>query len=164
MPQPPLPPQAAFLAPLVGHWVGEGEGLWTADPRFRYREEVTFAATGKAFLAYQQRTQAIDDARPLHAEAGYLRASAEGEVELLIVQPTGFAEIHTGTFDGAELTVRLAQLTHTPTALPVTDVLRHFRVAGETLTYQLQLAMNGESLADHLRGTLVRSAPPALSG
>lgn len=155
MPGPPLPPQASYLAPLVGRWAGEGEGLWTADPPFRYREEVTFAATGKPFLAYQQRTQAADG-RPLHAEAGYLRATGDAGVELLIVQPTGFAEIHLGRFTGTELQLDLAQLDRTPTALAVTNLRRQLRVEGDRLSYLVRIAMNGEALADHLRATLTR--------
>lgn len=158
MPYPELPPPARFLAPLVGRWTGEGAGQWPAEPRFRYREEVSFLPTGKAFLAYQQRTWALDDARPLHGEVGYLRAAGAGDVELLVVQPTGFAEIHVGTFAGGELVVRLAELTRAPTALPVTAVERRASVAGDLLDYRLRIAMNGEPLADHLRGRLVRDS------
>ncbi len=92
-----LPAAAAYLSPLVGAWVGHGQGLWPAHPVFRFREEVTFAATGKAFLTYQQRTFALDDGRALHVETGYLRGVGGDGVEFLIVQPTGFTEIHTGT-------------------------------------------------------------------
>lgn len=156
MTEPDLPVQAEYLLPLAGRWAGEGEGLWVADPPFRYREEVTFTPTGKPFLAYHQRTQALDDGRALHAETGYLRATGTGGVEMLIVQATGFAEIHTGTLAGSLLTLKLAHLGRTPTALGVTDLQRHLTIGADTLTYKVRIAMNGEPLADHLQGHLRR--------
>ena len=149
------------LTDLVGRWVGEGQGQWPADPPLRYGEEVVFAATGKPFLAYRQRTWALTDGRGLHAETGYLRATSAGEVELVVVQPTGFAEIHVGRRVHAELDLRLLHLSRTPTAAPVTDVHRHFTITANTLAYRLSIAMNGEPLADHLQAQLHREVEPA---
>lgn len=155
-----LPAAAACLAPLVGRWAGQGKGLWPAHPVFRFREEVTFTATGKAFLTYQQRTYALDDGRGLHVECGYLRAVGGQQVEFLIVQPTGFTEIHTGTMTPHGLSLQLADLSPSPSALPVTDLHRSIAVDGEVLTYVLRLAMHREPLADHLSGRLLRQRPP----
>lgn len=153
---PELPPQASYLQPLVGRWEGEGEGLWSADPPFRYWEEVTFEPTGKPFLAYRQRTRALDDGRPMHAETGYVRATGDGAVEMLIVQPTGFAEIHRGELRGPTLDLRLLTLARSPSAMAVTDLRRTFIVGDESLEYVVAMAMNHEPIADHLRGQLRR--------
>jgi hypothetical protein len=135
---------------------GHGQGLWPAHPVFRYREEVTFAATGKAFLTYQQRTFALDDGRALHVETGYLRGVGGDGVEFLIVQPTGYTEIHTGTMTPHGLTLQLADLSPSPAALRVTDLYRRIALEGRALTYLLRLAMHQEPLSDHLAG---RAAP-----
>lgn len=157
-----LPPAAACLAPLVGKWMGQGRGLWPSHPAFRFREEVTFTATGKAFLTYQQRTYALDDGRGLHVETGYLRAVGGDAVEFLIVQPTGFTEIHTGTMTPHALTLQLVDISPSPTALTVTDLRRHIDLEQQVLTYLLQLAMHREPLADHLSGRLRRQSPQTM--
>jgi hypothetical protein len=155
-----LPESAGYLRPLVGRWAGEGEGLWIADKAFRYREEVVWATTGKGFLTYHQTTWALDDARALHTETGYLRATGGGGVEALIVQPTGFSEIHVGTFLGEVLALELVALGRCPTALAVTDICRHLALGPDTLSYSVRMAMNHEPLANHLSGHLRRQDGP----
>lgn len=153
-----LPAGAQYLGPLVGHWAGEGQGLWAADSPFRYREEVTFTVTGKPFLHYVQRSWGIENNQPLHTETGYLRATGDGGVEMLIAQPTGFAEIHTGTLSESVLSLALTSLIRTPTALSISELQRQFFFEADTLTYLVRIAMNGEPLADHLRGKLRRES------
>lgn len=155
-----LPEAADYLAPLVGRWVGEGQGHWAAEQPFRYREELTFTATGKPFLSYQQRTWSLTGERQLHGEVGYLRAVGGGQVELLVVQGTGFTEVHVGMLAADRLEVSLTDLGRTPTALPVTGVRRRYQWDGAELTYQIGIAMNGEPLADHLSGRLSRLPGP----
>ena len=155
---PALHPDCAPLAGLLGRWEGEGRGLWAADPPFRYREEVVIDHVGKPFLRYAQRTWALDDGRPMHSELGYLRPARNGGVELLVVQPTGIAEVHAGTLDGGVLELELVHLGVAPSAKPVTGVSRRIWLDdGPSLRYLLRLGMNGEPRADHLEATLGRS-------
>jgi len=149
-------PQCALIAFLIGRWEGEGQGLWVADPAFRYGEEVVIDHVGKAFLRYAQRTWALDDNRSLHSELGYIRPVAGSRVELLIVQPTGIIEIHAGPIAGHTLELEAVVVAVAPTAAPVSGVHRRIRVEGDLLAYTLRLGMNGEPLADHLRATLRR--------
>ena len=91
-----LHPAVAHLAPLLGIWRGAGRGDYpTIDP-FEYTEEVTIGHVGKPFLAYNQRTKSADGT-PMHAECGYWRPAGQRGLELLIVHPSGIAEILVGT-------------------------------------------------------------------
>ncbi len=144
------------IAFLLGTWRGEGAGQYPTIQPFRYREEIRFWHTGKAFLAYRQRTEAAEDGRPLHAEMGYLRVAGEGRVELVIAQPTGFAEIEVGTVRGQRIDLQSTLVGRTPTAKPVTALARSFWLEEDTLRYELRMAMDGGPLRPHLAAVFQR--------
>lgn len=149
-------PQIAPLAFLLGTWRGEGEGRYPTISTFGYGEEVSFRHVGKPFLAYTQRTWALDDQRPLHAETGYLRRTADGALEWLLAHPTGIAEVELGTLDGTTLRLRTADVLATPTAKRVDELTRELTVDGDELRYELHMAAVGEPLTFHLAATLRR--------
>ncbi len=144
------------IAFLLGTWRGEGSGDYPTIQPFRYREEVRFSHTGKTFLVYTQRTEALDDGRPLHSEAGYLRSLGNGRLELVIAQPIGFAEIELGTVVGTRIELESTQVLRTPTAKPVTAIARKIWLDGDTLRYELSMAISGGALVHHLTATLRR--------
>lgn len=149
-------PQVAPLAFLLGTWRGEGHGSYPTIDDFSYGEEIAFSHVGKPFLAYRQRTWATDDRRPLHAETGYLRRTPDGELEWLLVHPTGIAEIELGAQDGHTLRLRTAQVAATPTAKEVSALTREVTVDGDELRYELHLQAVGQPLQFHLAATLRR--------
>lgn len=153
-----LHPQIAPLSFLLGTWQGEGEGRYPTIADFAYGEEVVFTHVGKPFLAYRQRTWALDDQRPLHAEAGYLRRTAEGALEWVLVHPTGVAEIELGELDGTKLRLSTSHVVATPTAKPVEALTRELVIDGDTLRYELHMAAVGQELGFHLAATLHRVA------
>lgn len=163
-----LHPDLALLAPLVGTWEGHGHGEYPTIEPFDYREVSTFTHVGKPFLAYTQRTRAVDDGRPLHAETGYLRALGDGRVELVLVHPTGVAELAAGTVEplddaagdgGTGFVVRLGTTTvaTTATAKEVTAVERVITVSGDRLHYRVAMAAVGHGMTHHLDAELVRA-------
>ncbi len=153
---PPLHPDVAPLAFLLGTWAGEGKGEYPTIAPFSYLEEVTFGHVGKPFLAYAQRTRAADDGRPLHAETGYWRHVGEGAVEVVLSHPTGIAEVLAGRLSGTSLSLESTAVVLTGTAKSVTALRRELSVDGEVLSYRLAMAAVGQPLTHHLAATLRR--------
>jgi hypothetical protein len=151
-----LPSVLAALHFLLGTWVGEGRGEYPTVDDFRYLEETTFAFTGKPVLAYSQRTWMIPDRRAAHAELGYLRPVEDG-VELLLVQPSGVAEVSVGTVAPTRLELASVALARTPTAKSVTEVRRVYELRGDTLSYRLDMAAVDQPLGFHCEADLRRA-------
>jgi hypothetical protein len=148
---------AESLQFLLGEWAGEGVGEYPTIETFRYREEVRFADVGKPFLVYAQRTWALDDGRPLHAETGYWRAGATaGRVEIMLAHPFGATELQEGTVDGQSVRVSSTIVGLTGTAKDITAVERDFDVDGDELRYAVRMAAVGVPLTHHLGATLHR--------
>jgi hypothetical protein len=157
---PELHPDVALLAPLLGTWVGEGRGHYPTIPDYGYIETVTFGHVGKPFLAYEQRTVATDDGRPLHAERGYLRLIDGTRAELVVAQPTGIVEIDEGPLqvvdDSVHLELTSRLVGSTTSAKRVDAIGRSITVDGDVLSYQLKMAAVGLELQDHLAAELHR--------
>jgi THAP4-like, heme-binding beta-barrel domain len=155
-----LHPDLEALAPLLGTWVGRGEGKYPTIEPFEYLEEVVFSHVGKPFLAYAQKTKAVADGRPLHAETGFLRVAQPGRVELVLAHPNGITEIDAGTYsvtgDVIEIELSSTAIGLAPTAKEVTELGRSFRVDGDDLSYTLRMGAVGQSLQDHLAAVLHR--------
>lgn len=150
-----LPPEVQPLEWLLGTWRGEGRGVYPTIDDFTYGEETTFSCNGKPFVAYSQRTWALDDERPFHGETGYLRPRGAG-VEAVIAEPIGIVEVYAGTLAGEELELRTTTIASTPTAKSITDVRRSFRLDGDRLHVVVDMAAVGEPLLPHLDTVLTR--------
>jgi hypothetical protein len=159
---PDLHPDLGALAPLVGTWAGRGAGEYPTIQPFEYLEEVVFSHVGKPFLAYSQKTKAVADGKPLHAETGYVRVPEPGRVELVLAHPSGVTEIEVGSYKvtGNVVDIELATTSVglTPTAKEVSALGRSFRIDGDRLSYSVQMGAVGQPLQHHLAAVLQRKS------
>ncbi|WP_144206599.1 peroxynitrite isomerase [Mycobacterium tilburgii] len=157
---PDLHPDLEALAPLLGTWAGRGVGEYPTIRPFEYLEEVVFSHVGKPFLAYAQKTKAVADGVPLHAEAGYLRVPEPGHLELVLVHPSGVTEIEISSYrvTGGVIDIELATTSMglTPTAKEVSALGRSFRIDGDGLSYSVRMGAVGQPLQHHLAAVLQR--------
>lgn len=157
----PLHPDVEVLSPLLGGWQGRGSGEYPTIDGFDYLESVTFAHVGKPFLTYAQRTSAVDDGRPLHAETGYLRAPDGDRVELVLAHPTGITELDEGSIEitvgGLVLTLISTTIGLSGSAKRVMAVERRIEVDGDDLRYRVAMAAVGRPMTHHLQAHLTRT-------
>jgi THAP4-like, heme-binding beta-barrel domain len=155
---PPLHPDAAPLAFLLGTWAGEGHGEYPTIEDFDYQEEIRFWHVGKPFLAYAQRTWSLEDERPLHSESGYWRAQPGGRLEVVLAHPNGIVEVEEGVLeasvDGVDIELASIAVARSGTAKEVSSLGRHISVRGDSLVYRLQMAAVGKPSTLHLAADL----------
>lgn len=144
------------LAFLLGTWRGEGKGDYPNIADFTYREETSFWHAGKPWLGYLQRTWSLEDDTPMHSEAGYWRPTKEGAVEVVLAHAFGLTEVQTGTVRGTRVEVASTSIMATPSAKQVSRLLRTVEVAGDVLTYEVQMAYGDVALQRHLGAELRR--------
>jgi len=149
--------EVAPIAFLVGRWAGEGEGAYPTTEPFRYREEIEVEDVGDAFLLYDQRSWSTDTGELLHAERGVLRWIGEARVDLTLAHPIGVAEVAEGTVTGTALELRSIAVPRSSTGSPVASLARRYRVDGDELTYEVDLALDDVPETLHVWATLRRS-------
>lgn len=149
-------PVCAPLAFLLGTWQGTGTGVYPTIEDFSYAEEVSFAHVGKPFVAYMQKTKHASTGLPLHAENGYLRPQADGRVELVLVQPSGIAEMLEGELEGRDIRLASTAVLGTASAKPVTATERRLWVEGEVLHSSVAMAAMGLQLQHHVVSEMYR--------
>lgn len=160
-------PEHALLASLVGTWRGGGEGVYPTIASFSYVEEIVVVPVpGKPVLGYTSRTRTAPDGAPMHAESGWFRIVAPGEVELVVAQAPGIVEVvegpaevfgGTGPASGVAVVMASTLVGGSTTSVEVTATERRYRVEGDTLTYEVAMAGAGQPLTGHLRAELHRS-------
>jgi hypothetical protein len=169
--QAPAQPAAGHLAEhpalapvrfLLGHWEGAGVVGYPTIESARFGQEVEFSHNGKPFLIYSSRTWLLGEegeiGRPLAMETGYWRPQPDGHIEVLLVHPTGIAEIYLGQVTGTKIEMATDAVMRTSTAKEVTAGRRLYGLIGADLAYAYDMAAVGQPLQPHASAHLKRVA------
>jgi len=157
-----LPPHPGLehLLFLIGTWQGGGHGEYPTIEPFSYGEEISIEHVVDPFLLYSLKSWATQDGSPLHFERGFLRPGPEpGSVELTLAHPLGLTEMSHGRVHGTDMDLTSTAMGRTPSGEPVTGVARRYRIVGDQMTYEIDMAMEQTPMSRHLTGTLRRIAP-----
>lgn len=173
-----LPAELAHLTWLLGTWVGVGLGQYPDIEDFRFAQHVTFTTDGRPFLYYLSRSWIIDDEgkriRPSATETGYLRPAPDNAVEMLLVHPTGFAEIWYGdvvvtglenaTITGARMELNTDGVMRSGTAKEYVAGKRMYGLVDGNLPWAFDMAAMGHPMGNHLAALLRPEGRAAASG
>jgi hypothetical protein len=148
------------LAFLVGEWSGTGRGDYPTIDGFTFRHDLTVTNDGRPFLQSVSRAWVLDErgeaTRPPAVEVGFWRPAPGGGAELLLVLPTGIAEVYAGRADGVRADVATHAVARTPTAKEVTAGRRVYALEGDELSYAHDMAGAGQPLQRHITSRLRR--------
>jgi len=158
--QPEPHPDLAPVSFLLGRWEGAGVGGYPTIESFRFGQEITFSHIGKPFLIYASRTWILDEdgnlVRLSHTETGYWRPQPDGQIEVVLAQPTGIAEIYVGEISGTKVELSTDVVARTSTAKEVTAGHRLYGLIGADLGWAFDMAAMGQPLQPHLSAQLKR--------
>jgi hypothetical protein len=152
----PLHDDLKPLAFLLGTWRGSGRGEYpTIDP-FDYEERLRFEHVGDKFLLYEQESWSPTDGSPIHFERGFLLPGEGGRIEWTLAQPIGLTEIHEGPLDGTGFDLASTSVERSSTGMSAVALLRRYRVDGDVLRYEIDMATQETPMARHLTAELHR--------
>lgn len=151
------------LAPirfLLGRWEGAGVVGYPTMESANFGQEITFTENGKPYLIYSSRTWLLDEegrvGRPLAMELGFWRPQPDGQLEVLLVHPSGVSEIYLGEVTGTKVEMATDAVVRTSTAKEVTAGRRLYGLIGADLAYAYDMAAMGEPLQAHASARLKR--------
>ncbi len=165
-----LPTPLAPLAWLIGRWEGAGVLGYPTIEEAQFGQEVEFSHDGRPFLSYTSRMWRLDaegnQVEPIATETGFWRPvegaepTADGvpasELEVLIVHPTGIAEIYLGQVRGARIDLQTDLVARTSTAKEYTAATRLYGLVESDLLWALDVAAEGQPLQSQASARLKR--------
>jgi THAP4-like, heme-binding beta-barrel domain len=157
----PLVPALEPLACLLGEWRGGGHGEYPTIDAFDYGERMRFEHVGDGFLISSQRSWLAADGSPLHFERGFWRPGASDDrVEVTLAHPLGLTEVSEGivstTAGGTTIELSSSEIGRTSTGMDVAGLVRRYRIEGDVMRYEIDMATGVTAMTRHLSAELHR--------
>ena len=149
------------LAWLIGRWEGAGVLGYPTIESAHFGQEIEVTHDGRPFLKWESRAWILDSAtgervRPAAVESGFWRPLPDGEVELLLVHPTGILEMYYGTVEPAKIRLKTDSVMRSPRAKEYNAATRMYGLVDSQLLWAMDMAAVGQELQSHLSATLKR--------
>ena len=156
-----IPEPIRPLAWLLGHWEGAGVVGYPTIESANFGQEVDVTHDGRGFLKWESRAWILDSVsgqkvRPAAVESGFWRPQENGEVELLLVHPTGILEMYYGSVEPARITLHTDSVLRSPRAKEYNSATRMYGLVESQLMWVMDMAAVGQELQSHVSATLKR--------
>ncbi|MDN5767835.1 MAG: FABP family protein [Humibacillus sp.] len=156
-----IPEPLRPIAWLIGRWEGVGVVGYPTIEEAQFGQEVEVSHDGRGFLKWESRAWILDASsgekvRNAAVESGYWRPLENGEVELLLVHPTGILELYYGTIEPARIQLKTDGVLRSPGAKEYNAATRMYGLVDSQLFWAMDMAAVGQELQSHLSARLTR--------
>lgn len=156
-----IPEPLRPLAWLLGRWEGVGVVGYPTIEEAQFGQELEVSHDGRGFLRWDSRAWILDPTtgakvRPAAVESGFWRPLENGEVELLLVHPTGILELYYGTMEPARIQLKTDGVLRSPGAKEYNAATRIYGLVESQLFWAMDMAAVGQELQSHLSARLKR--------
>ena len=156
-----IPEPLRPIAWLIGRWEGVGVVGYPTIEEAQFGQEVEVTHDGRGFLKWESRAWILDAStgekvRPAAVESGFWRPLDNGEVELLLVHPTGILELYYGTVEPARVQLKTDGVLRSPGAKEYNAATRMYGLVESQLFWAMDMAAVGQKLQSHLSARLTR--------
>jgi hypothetical protein len=156
-----IPEPLRPLAWLIGRWEGAGVVGYPTIEEANFGQEIEVTHDGRGFLKWESRAWILDKetgerARPAAVESGFWRPLEGGEVELLLVHPTGILELYYGAMEPAKIQLKTDGVLRAPGAKEYNAATRMYGLVESQLFWVMDMAAVGQELQSHVSARLKR--------
>ncbi|MGI8768798.1 MAG: FABP family protein [Propionibacteriaceae bacterium] len=149
------------LAWMLGSWEGSGKLTYPGIEEQDFAQKIDFSENGGDYLHYLSQTFEVDPdgqaVRPMGMETGFWRAKDGGELEVVMTQPDGYAEVWYGKIAGAKIELATDAIMRTTTAAEYTAGQRLYGNVESDLLWTFDKAADGQPLQSYMWARLQRA-------
>ena len=154
-----MDPALAMLDALEGDWTGGGTVQTPTTLPLDFTEEIRFWRRTETSLNYYQHALRADG-QVSHSEVGVWRLGSAGRLELTIAL-AGSTEVAEGEVIDGSIETTSTSVGRAATSTKFVGARRRYRLAGDQLDYEIDLASTNFPMTFHLRASVRRVRAPA---
>lgn len=150
------------VAWMLGRWEGTGKMTVPGEDEPReFAQQVDFSENGEDYLHYLSQTFEVSEqgtaVRPISMETGFWRPLGNGELEVVLAQPEGYAEVWYGSVTGAKIELATDAIMRTASAAEYTAGQRLYGNVEGDLLWTFDRAVDGQPLTSYMWARLARA-------